>query len=235
MEKQHTHKPLNSWTQTKSLLEYVSTILNYPEVFQIIKFSTKVHFVIIYFNHCLTPTRHRNRQCGVLEVKRRHPQTSSPGRRGTLAIEETLRPSGKEEGKIESSPISLQKWQSPAPYLAEVGMQWCGISVLELGIQTDTPPQEGNMEAMRHDTIKRVTFYRWENKFSKLDTPPHPQRKGNQRWNIMGKRWGVSTWIPPGGRQPAGYQSKWMTLACGLFWAEGNQDPTDSRKTFTSP
>lgn len=42
-------------------------------------------------------------------------------------------------------------------------------------------PQEGNMEAMRHDTVERVTFCRWENKFSKLDTHPHPQRKDNQR------------------------------------------------------
>lgn len=27
-------------------------------------------------------------------------------------------------------------------------------------------PQEGNMEAMRHDVVKRITFWRWENIYS---------------------------------------------------------------------
>lgn len=27
----------------------------------------------------------------------------------------------------------------------------------------------------------------------------------------------------------------YVTLLCGLFWAEDTQDLTDSRKTFTSP
>lgn len=56
-------------------------------------------------------------------------------------------------------------------------------------METDThpPPEEGNMEAMRHDAVKRVTFRAWENKCSRLDTPPTPNERMIKAETLWGR------------------------------------------------
>lgn len=38
-------------------------------------------------------------------------------------------------------------------------------------------PQEGNMEAMRHDAVRRIIFLVWENKYSRQETAPIPRQR----------------------------------------------------------
>lgn len=140
------------------------------------QFSTKLHFCSNILHPLLKSHKTQRQIILSTESQNRYPQTWNQGKRGMLATEEFLNSQrwwkGRKKVFLCPSP------ERTAPCILVVRgkdtMMWYKHPRDWDGNRH--APQEGNTEAMRHGSVKRVTFLGWENK-CRLGMPPTPKEK----------------------------------------------------------